>query len=109
MPKKKKVDAQSLIKMVVDRAPQKDIMEKFGYKTSNQLKVAYANALMEAGKVPEIQTGRSVPEAGVKREITVSKRGSLVIPKALIQELGLQQGDCFQVRSSKAGLSLRKV
>jgi hypothetical protein len=110
MPKKKKIDSKKLIKMVQDGKEQKQIMSKFGFKNSSQLKVAYANALMDAGKVPEIQSSRGAKKAvGVKREVSVNKRGSLVIPKAIVEDLGLKQGAAFAVRPSKAGLSLKKM
>ena len=54
MPRKKKIDHAALIKMAEDNVPQNEIMAKFGLKTSTQLKVAYANALMETGQAPEI-------------------------------------------------------
>ncbi len=110
MPKKKKVDSTKLIKLVEEGKEQKEIMEKFGFKNSSQLKVAYANALMDAGKVPEIQSSRGGKKAGgVKREVSVNKRGSLVIPKAVVEDLGLKEGAAFTVRPSKAGLSLKKM
>jgi bifunctional DNA-binding transcriptional regulator/antitoxin component of YhaV-PrlF toxin-antitoxin module len=110
MPKKKKIDSKKLIKMVQEGKDQKEIMAKFNFKNSSQLKVAYANALMDSGKVPEIQSARGGKKAGaVKREVLVNKRGSLVIPKALVEDLGLKEGATFTVRPSKAGLSLKKM
>ena len=110
MPKKMKIDSKKLIKLVEAGTAQKEIMEQFGFKNSSQLKVAYANALMDTGKVAEIKSGRSSAKAGApSREVAVNKRGSLVVPKALVAELGLQEGDRFQVRPSKSGLSLRKI
>jgi hypothetical protein len=53
MPKKKAVDAKSLIKMFEAEETQSDIMKKFGFKTSIQPKSSYMNALIDAGKVPE--------------------------------------------------------
>lgn len=110
MPKKKKIDSKKLIKMVEEGKDQKEIMDKFNFKNSSQMKVAYANALMDAGKVPEIQSARGGKKAGaVKREVAVNKRGSLVIPKAVVEDLGLKEGTAFTVRPSKAGLSLKKL
>lgn len=110
MPRKKKIDSKKLIKMVEEGKEQKELMGKFGFKNSSQLKVAYANALMDAGKVPGIQTARGGKKTGgVKREVSVNKRGSLVIPKAIVEDIGLKQGTTFQVRPSKAGLSLKKM
>ena len=58
MPKKKKIDPKNLLKMIDEGEEQKAILAKFGFKNSTQLKVAYANALMETGKAPEIKTRR---------------------------------------------------
>ena len=110
MPKKKKIDAKKLIEMVKGGTEQKEIMKKFGFKNSTQLKVAYANALMEEGKAPEIKTGVKAKSAGKgKNEIRVNKRGSLIVPAPLVQALGFKQGDSFQVRKTKAGISLKKI
>lgn len=108
MPKKKKVDNKGLVKMVQDGVPQKEVMEAFGFKTSNQFKIAYLNALMETGQAPVISRARGGAKAsGPSREVAVNKRGSLIVPKELVEELGLRQGDSFEVRKSKAGLSLK--
>jgi hypothetical protein len=110
MPRKKKVDAKKLIEMVKGGTEQKEIMKKFNFKNSTQLKVAYANALMEQGKAPEIQTGaRAKAEGKGKNEIKVNKRGSLIVPGPMVQAMGFKQGDSFQIRKTKAGVSLKKA
>jgi hypothetical protein len=110
MAKRKEIDGKLLVKMVKDGAPQSDIIKKFGFNTSTQLKVAYANALMESGKIPEIKSPRGgKPAGGIKKEVSVSKRGSLIIPKGLIEELGFKEGDLFVTRKTKAGISLKLV
>jgi AbrB family looped-hinge helix DNA binding protein len=104
---KRAIDNKALLKMVKDGAPQKEIMEKFGIKTSPQFKVAYLNAAMESGMVPEVRGGRAAKEKGpVSREVSVGKRGSLVIPKAVVNDLGLKEGDTFWARKTKSGVSL---
>ena len=109
MAKRKKIDHAKLIKMVKDKVLQKKIMEHFGYSTAAQLKLAYANALIHTGKAPEIVTGSAAKaNDGISKEVAVGKRGSLVIPKGLIAELGLQVGDGFQIRKTKVGISLSK-
>jgi len=70
--------------------------------------VAYTNALMETGEIPEIQSSRGgKPAGGVKKEVAVSKLGSLILPKELIEELGFKVGDLFLARKTKAGISLK--
>jgi hypothetical protein len=109
MPKKKTIDDKKLIKMVQDGVIQKEIMEKFGFKTSTQFRVAYLNAAMESGKVPKIKSGRGPKEKGpLSKEVSVNKRGSLVIPKALVEEFGLKEGDSFIAKKSKVGIALTR-
>jgi len=115
MPAKKKatrtkleIDSQQLIEMISSGSSQKEIMEKFGINTSTQLKVAYANALMETGKIAIIKSGRASGKKEVAREISVGKRGSIIVPKDLVSELGFQEGDSFTVKKSKIGITLSK-
>ena len=110
MPKKKKVDSKKLLEMIKSGTEQKEIMKKLGFKNSTQLKVAYTNALMEEGKAPEIKTGSKTKAADKgKNEIKVNKRGSLIVPGPMVQAMGFKQGDAFQIRKTKAGVSLKKV
>ena len=110
MAKKKQIDSKSLIKMVQDGTATKEMMQKLGFKTSTQLKVAYLNAAMATGIVPEIKSGRSGSEnVSVSKEIIVNKRGSLVVPKKLIEDLGFKEGDIFETKKTKAGISLKKI
>jgi len=86
------------------------LVQKFGFKTSTQLKMAYLNAAMATGIVPEIKSGRSGSEEGsVPKEITDNKRGSLSVPKKLIENLGFKEGDIFETKKTKAGISLKKI
>ena len=109
MPKKKAIDGASLIKMVEDGVPRPEIMKKFKIKTSNQLTLIYARAQMEAGKIAEIVGGRGGAKSEPTNEVKVGKRGSLIIPKSMVESLGLGIGDKFVVRKTKAGIALTKI
>jgi hypothetical protein len=110
MPKKKKIDGKALIKMIDAGNPQAEIMEKFGFKTSTQLRVAYANALMATGKVAGIKAGRKTKAAAaVDTKVAVNGRGTLVISKALIESFGLAEGAAFNAKKTKGGIQLKKV
>jgi hypothetical protein len=109
MPKKKAFDGAGLIKMVEDGVPRPEIMKKFKLKTSSQLTLLYAKAQMEAGKIAEIVGGRGGGKSEPTNEVQVGKRGSLIIPKGLVENLGLGIGDKFAVRKTKAGISLKKL
>ena len=108
MPPRRKIDDEALIRMISDKVPQNEIMANFGFKTSTQLKVAYANALMETGQAPALETGRSKNAKAIDIMVTANKRGSIVISKNLVDYFGFQVGDSFDVRKSAAGLSLKK-
>ena len=107
--KRKSIDGAKLIKMVEDKLPRAEIMKKFNIKTSNQLTLAYARAQMEAGKIAEIVGGRGAAASGDANEVTVGKRGSVIIPKPMAEGLGIAVGDKFSVRKTKAGIALKKL
>ena len=107
MAKRKEIDAKALLKLIDDETPQKEIMEKFGFKNSGQLKVAYLNALVDSGKATGIKS--SAAAKPVETTVAVNNRGSLTIPKSLVAHFELKAGDAFTVRKSKAGLSLKKI
>ena len=108
MANKKVVDEKKLLKVIDSGVSQAEVMEKFGFNTSTQLKVAYANALMNAGKVATFKKEVPVKKV-VDIEVKVNKRGSLIIPKVLVDKFKLSEGDTFTVRKSQVGLSLKKV
>ena len=110
MPKRKKIDNKALLKMIKEEVPQAEIMEKFGFKTSTQLKVAYANALMASGGAPEIKgKGRKKKVKPVNTKVTVNARGSLVIPKVLVGSMKIKDGQSFEVKKTPAGITLKKA
>lgn len=110
MPKKKAVDAAKLIKMIEDETPQADILKKMGFKSSTQLKAAYMSALIAEGKITGIKGGRGGAKKAQKaKTVGVGKRGSIVISKDLVENLGLGGDEKFVVRKTKAGIALKRV
>ncbi len=110
MPKRKQIDGKALCKMIEEGKPQSEILEKFGFKNSTQLKVAYANALMETGEAPEIKgKGRTKKDKPVNTKVAVNGRGSLIIPKALIDSMKIKKGQAFEVKKVASGLQLKNV
>jgi AbrB family looped-hinge helix DNA binding protein len=107
--KKKSIDGAKLIKMVENQVPRPEIMKNFNFKSSTQLMAAYARAQMEAGKIPEIPGGRGGAASRVAKEITVGKRGSVIIPKPMAEGFGIAVDDKFSVRKTKAGIALKKI
>ena len=109
MPRKKKIDSKKLIKMVKEETPQPEIMKAFGFKNSVQLKNAYMNALIQEGTVPAIKSARRAAKPAVSNEVNVGKRGSIIVPKGLVAELGFVENDKFLVRKTKSGISLKRL
>lgn len=110
MPKKKKVDSKTLIKAVEAGKTQAEIMSEFGYKSSAQVKTAYMNALIEAGKITPITGGRgSNPAKAKTKAVGVGKRGSIIIPKEIVDRLEIGAGDKFTIRKTRAGIALKRA
>ena len=109
MPRKKVFDAKKLVKMVRDETHQKEIMKTFGLKTPAQVKAAYYRALVESGEVPGIKGGRAAGKSNAGKVVRVGKRGSIIIPKELVAEMGLGAKEKLSVRRTRAGIALKKV
>ena len=110
MPKRKSIDSKGLIKAVENGGTQSDIMKKFGFKTSTQLKTAYMNALVAEGKVQPIKGGRGGRKAQKKgKQVGVGKRGSIIIPADLVEALGISADAAFTVRKTKNGIALKNA
>ena len=107
MPPKKKIDEATLLKLIQDGMPQKQIMDQLKIKTGTQLKVAYTDALMNSGQVPALQTDRPRRPRTRKNIISVNKQGSLVIPKAIVDQFDFKEGDVFDLFKTTSGLSLQ--
>ena len=96
--------------MIKDGSLPPEILEQFGFKSSTQLKVAYANALMESGGAPKIKgKGRIKKDKPVNMKVTVNGRGSLIIPKALVNDMKIKVGQAFKVKKVASGIQLKKV
>jgi hypothetical protein len=108
MPKRKVINSKALLEMIKEGVPQSEIMEKFGFKNTTQLKVAYANALMDTGEVAEIKgKGRTKKKKPVNTKVTVNGRGSLIIPKVLIESMKIKVGQAFEVKKTASGIQLK--
>jgi bifunctional DNA-binding transcriptional regulator/antitoxin component of YhaV-PrlF toxin-antitoxin module len=107
VPRKKLVEHNALLQAVEMGLPQADIMEKFGIKTSAALETAYFNALVALGKIQDINKKREPKKVDTK--VSINSRGSLVIPKKLVDFLELNVSDTFKVTKKGTGLLLKKV
>lgn len=111
MPRKKQVDSEKLIEAIESGQPSAEIMKQFGINTSTQLKSLYMDALMEVERVPVIISGKKGPKPRDKKanELRINKRGSLVVTREMIEEMGFSIGDQFSLTKSEKGLSLKKI
>ena len=109
MPAKKKVDYKKLIEAVKSGKTQSEIIKQFKFNTAAQFKSHYLDALIQAGEAPEIKMGRASKKVEPLKNTFVSKRGSVIINKILVAEMGFKEGDQFSVRKTKSGISLRKL
>ena len=110
MPKRRIIKNKDLVKMIKDGSLQPEILEKFGFKSSTQLKVAYANALMDTGGAPEIKgKGRTKKAKPVNTKVAVNGRGSLIIPKALVDNMKIKADQAFEAKKVASGIQLKKV
>jgi hypothetical protein len=112
MPKRLKVDPVKLVAAVESGTPSTKIMKQFNIKTIGQLKSLYVDALAEQGKIQGIKTSRRGRTPSAKppaQGLVIGKRGSLILPREIIEEMGFKIGDTFSVRKSAAGVSLRKI
>lgn len=108
MPRKKRlVEHNALLQAVEMGLTKSQIMEKFGIKSQAAFKVAYFDALVALDKIKNIEKGRGSEK--VDNKISVNSRGSLVIPKKLVDSLGLSEADIFEVVKNGTGLLLKKV
>lgn len=110
MAKRNKIDTKELLKMVKDGVEQTKIMEQFSFKSSTQLKIAYANALMESGEAPQIKgSGKRAEKKPLNIKIKVNKRGSLTISKKMIENMKIEIGTTFEAKKTASGIQLKKV
>jgi bifunctional DNA-binding transcriptional regulator/antitoxin component of YhaV-PrlF toxin-antitoxin module len=107
VPRKKLVEHNALLQAIEMGLPTAEIMEKFGIKTSAALKTAYLNALIALGKIKDINKGRKSKK--VNNKVSINSRGSLVIPKKLVDSLGLNGSDTFEVVKNGTGMLLKMV
>jgi hypothetical protein len=105
--RKKLVEHNALVQAVEMGLSKVQIMEKFGIKSPAALKVAYFDALAALDKITNISKGRQSQK--VDNKISVNSRGSLVIPKKLVDYLGLDKSDTYEVVKTGSDILVKKV
>jgi hypothetical protein len=107
MPQKKEIDNKALIKAVESGMSRREIMVQFGFKIPGQVTTYYLEALVEAGRAKGI-VGRQ-PKVKSDKALKVNKRGSFVIPREMVEELGYKVGDTFSISKTLVGMSLKRA
>lgn len=105
MVQKKLVDHNALIQAIEMGQPKHVIIQRFGYKSLAALKAAYLDALIALDKAPAVNTKRKVKK--MDNVVSINSRGSLIIPKKLVDSLGIDKTALFRVEKEDNGLSLK--
>jgi len=105
MTQKKLVEHNALIQAIEMGRPKPEIMQQFGFTSLSALKVAYLDALVALDKVSGVN--KKAKEKKVDAIVGVNSRGSLVIPKKLVDALGLDQKSLFRVKKQGTDLVLK--
>jgi hypothetical protein len=84
---KKLVEHNALLQAVEMGMSKDAIMEKFNIKNLQGLKLAYYDALVALDKIKDVKKGQKPKK--VDNKVSINSRGSLVIPKKLIDDLDL--------------------
>lgn len=101
MTRRRKIDSSKVFEAVESGRLDKNILNSFGLEKKSPAPGKRRKKSSEGG--PTIVTGSPLAD------ITISKRGSLVLPKELVKALGITDEDEFIVRRTKAGLILKPV
>jgi hypothetical protein len=104
---KKLVEHNALLQAVEMGMTKETILEKFSFKSWQELKMAYYDALVALDKIEDVTKG-SKPKK-IDNKISINSRGSLVIPKKLVDDLDLGEMDTFKVVKSDSGLMLQPM
>lgn len=108
MKKRRIVSSEKLYDAVEAGQLDKDIISKFGLehrRAQPDEKTVKARRKQRLGTTSE-QVNDPLKEK--MQNLTVNKRGSLVIPRELVDMLGLDEGDTFNILKTDRGLSLRR-
>jgi hypothetical protein len=105
--KKKLIEHNALLQAIEMGTDKEEVMQRFGYKSASTLKVAYLDALMALDKVPAVNNKRQKKKT--ENIVKISNRGNLVIPKNIVDLLGLSESDHFKIEKTSFGLSLKLI
>jgi hypothetical protein len=109
------VDPKTVALEVQKGKSMEEIQRIFGIKMKSQVQDLYVRGLRQLGEIPQFEMPKAkekavaqITDPGYRRSIGQS--GSITLTRSLLLEkLGFQQGDVFQVLRQGDDLILRKV
>ncbi len=105
MKKRRIVDSSKLIEAVESGQLDRNLVSKFGIETSRTRKLGSK----EAADKEKALRRRQGAGSGKNKKITVNQRGSLVVPREIVETLGFELGETFQVKKTNSGISLKRT
>lgn len=109
MKKRRIVDSAKIREAVESGQLDKKIMTGFGLEVSRQKD---SDSARKAGRRRKARGRPALKQDKFDlkiREISVNVRGSLIVPKELITEFGIDIGEKFSMQKTKVGISLKKI
>ncbi|MCG6982533.1 MAG: hypothetical protein LJE88_14120 [Deltaproteobacteria bacterium] len=109
------VDPKSVALEVQKGKSLEEIQRIFGIKMKSQVQDLYVKGLRQLGEIPQFEIPKSRDKADLQITDTSYRRsigqsGSITLTRSLLLEkLGFQKGDVFQVLRQGDDLILRKV
>jgi hypothetical protein len=92
-----------------------EIQRIFGIKMKSQVQDLYVRGLRQLGEIPKLDLPKTKERPSVRLTDTgyrrsIGQSGSITLTRALLLEkLGFQEGDTFQILRQGSDLILRKV
>ena len=106
-----KADSKKLIDMVNRGMTAAEIRKALGIKSKAPLRKMYYDALVKAGKIKDISSGRQIRKRLPKRRaLTIGKSGTILLSKPLlVNQLGFKEGDKFSVTKRRDRIVLKRT
>ena len=109
------VDPKTVAQEVQKGKSLEEIQRIFGIKLKSQVQDLYVRGLRQLGEIPQFEMPKAekkpsakIVDTGYRRSIGQS--GSITLTRALLLEnLGFQKGDAFQILRQGDDLILRKI
>ena len=109
------VDPKTVALEVQKGKSLEEIQRIFGIKLKSQVQDLYVRGLKQLGEIPQFEMPRTKDNASAKiidkgYRRSIGQSGSITLTRSLLLEkLGFQKGDVFQILRQGSDLILRKV